>query len=670
MAGVRKRISSLLGPRGFKGDKGDVGPAGPAYAKGTAVIDASALPDESGTYSFFSGGLTNGPAGVGAGFLTVRVLGTTNPVIREEVTVNNSRERWTRTRTNGVWSSWIRDFLFDWTDLLNKPLTFPPSAHQHPWSDVTGKPVTFPPSAHTHAWSELTGVPATFAPSAHTHLWADLTDKPATFTPSAHTHLWADVTDKPATFAPSAHSHAQADVTGLSTALADATWAKGSLAAATDWNTLYTPGVYRIANLSTHTNYPPMSGVTSSTNGFLTITNIPGNSWAMQEFSRYATPERWYRVSTNTSGGWSVWVKAPDSRLTTITSGTDVDTLTVPGAYEVTSTSIAPTVINLPVPRPGVFELFRTTNGIVVQRYTTYGADQSIYLRTSLSVTSGTMGAWKQFTGVIEAASPSSEAGLTNDLLVQDFTRRRGGRKRVTTAVVALRFDHGLANFDTKIRPLLEARNLPYSLALCSGQWDRAENVGVTAAMVNSWVTGGLAEVWNHTKDHGSGDGTSAAWKAAILDGLTELRSQIPAAQIDGFVPPGSAGADFGGFTNASTVQQFYGTEGGRFILSNHAVASGYIGGTAQRVMDGVVRQGMSHYTLDQRSLAEVQAQVSAAETGKTGLQLMLHPSLVDTAGYMTTATLTSVLDHIVAERDAGRLRVMGPYDLMLADVV
>lgn len=103
-------------------------------------------------------------------------------------------------------------------------------------------------------------------------------------------------------------------------------------------------------------------------------------------------------------------------------------------------------------------------------------------------------------------------------------------------------------------------------------------------------------------------------------------------------------------------------------ILESHAVSTGAIPGTGPRVLDGQVRQAQGHVTLDAMTLARAQTWIGDAEAQRRGLQLMLHPSLVDTAGHITTATVEAILDHIVAERDAGRLTVLGPYDLMLAD--
>ena len=149
----------------------------------------------------------------------------------------------------------------DWTDILNKPATFPAEVteadlltglaakadldHVHTWTEITGKPLTFPAEAHDHAiadvtglqatldgkadnadlagkadlnhahtWTEITAKPTTFAPAAHDHAWTEITAKPTTFTPSAHNHAWTEITAKPLTFPAEAHDHAWTEITG------------------------------------------------------------------------------------------------------------------------------------------------------------------------------------------------------------------------------------------------------------------------------------------------------------------------------------------------------------------------------------------------------------------------------------------------------------------------
>lgn len=48
----------------------------------------------------------------------------------------------------------------EWTDVKNKPTTFPPSTHTHTKSQITDFPTTMPPSAHTHTIAQVTGLQA------------------------------------------------------------------------------------------------------------------------------------------------------------------------------------------------------------------------------------------------------------------------------------------------------------------------------------------------------------------------------------------------------------------------------------------------------------------------------------------------------------------------------
>jgi hypothetical protein len=126
-----------------------------------------------------------------------------------------------------------------WTDILNKPLTFAPTAHTHTmaevdgltaaldskadigettgggaveWVDVLNKPLSFPAEPHTHAMADVTGLITALDGKADN---ADL----AAYAPVDHVHTFAAITNKPDTYTPTAHTHAMADVTGLQAAL-------------------------------------------------------------------------------------------------------------------------------------------------------------------------------------------------------------------------------------------------------------------------------------------------------------------------------------------------------------------------------------------------------------------------------------------------------------------
>jgi hypothetical protein len=95
---------------------------------------------------------------------------------------------------NGTaWANLVQ--AVDWSNLSNKPGTFPPSAHTHLWADTTDKPTTFPPATHSHDWNSITSKPSTFAPSTHSHDWNSITSKPSTFAPASHSHSYLDYSD-------------------------------------------------------------------------------------------------------------------------------------------------------------------------------------------------------------------------------------------------------------------------------------------------------------------------------------------------------------------------------------------------------------------------------------------------------------------------------------------
>ncbi len=362
------------------------------------------------------------------------------------------------------------------------------------------------------------------------------------------------------------------------------------------------------------------------------------------------------------------------TQIIELTGGEDLNDFRTTGRYILRLASTAGPIANLPpwITNQNVFLLDVTAHTVggfqyVMQDFSglsdgSAGISSGYYRRN----TSGASGAlwipWRR----LDDTEASGAAGLANSLRVQEFKDSFGRIGTGGKAAVALRFDHGLANFNTKIRPLLEARNLPYCLALSSRHWDASENSGVTAAMVNSWS--GLCEVWNHGAGNHQDANNLDGLTDMIVNGKSELQAQLPNKTIWGFIPPGVGGTNYGGFNGGDSPEAFYGTLAGQLILENHAVSSGAYPGTAYRPLDGEVRQGMSHAGLETRTVSSLQSLVDTAIADKTGLQLMTHPSRLDEAGYHTTAELTQMLDYIVAKRDAGELVVLSPYEMTLAN--
>src|SRR5699024_2274477 len=211
-----------------------------------------------------------------------------------------------------------------------------------------------------------------------------------------------------------------------------------------------------------------------------------------------------------------------------------------------------------------------------------------------------------------------------------------GGR-----GAVAWRIDHGLANFKAKMLPIFRAAGIVPMITLNSRSWDRPENAGVTQAEVNQWVADGWVEISNHGATHSNVEGDDAI-EAYVAEGLAELEQQLPAAKgrIFGFhiAGVGVQGA-FGGFQGGDTPAR-WDTVMGRAILKHHAFGSGSVPGTNLRVLDGQIRQGLYHTGTDTAAVSTITGLIDQAIATRRGLQIMSHPSNMDTEGYHSTAII------------------------------
>jgi hypothetical protein len=128
-----------------------------------------------------------------------------------------------------------------WDSVLNKPATFPATAHTHLTSEITGLDADLAAlsAADTALDARIDHLTANLDPAAldsiaeaaasinslqnqldtHTHTAADITDFASAVVAVSPPVDWSSLTGKPATFAPSAHTHTASDITDFTTAV-------------------------------------------------------------------------------------------------------------------------------------------------------------------------------------------------------------------------------------------------------------------------------------------------------------------------------------------------------------------------------------------------------------------------------------------------------------------
>ena len=447
-------------------------------------------------------------------------------------------------------------------------------------------------------------------------------------------------------------------------------WLKGVLPTDTDLNTLTSDEHAGLWSLPAYYSYPNSPVV-----GAAFILVEPSLNGVRQRVSTASGATVLERQGFKLAGGDVDWKEWEYGRRSSYPAGQPLDTMRTHGDFIIESDVLARNIPDWPTdlvsPRAAELSVRRTQTGLTRQTLRLMFRDNLTLSRVTqaLSPVPFPFGEWK-IVGAGGGSTPTaSDAGLVNDLLRQDFSRRHGGTIRTGgRGAVALRCDHGLVNFRDKVLPLCEAAGIVPSLALNSRNWNYSENVGVDAGTVNGWVQSGKVEIWNHSATH-TNPSSVTALEDEIITGLEELRSQLPAAQIDGWAIPGVGAPDpYMGMGTITSVKQLYSSDAGRMILSHHAVTTGHIPGTYQRVLDGNIRQGQLHRGMESRTPEELKSEIDAAITNRTGLQLMIHPSLIDEVGYMTSDQLAEVITYISAKSQAEELVMLTPYQLMLAD--
>ena len=261
----------------------------------------------------------------------------------------------------------------------------------------------------------------------------------------------------------------------------------------------------------------------------------------------------------------------------------------------------------------------------------------------------------------------SGHYGTPNIVRIEDFKQDYPLVSTGNKGAVMFRYDHNLTSFKQKVKPLHDSLNFPYCIAMNSRTWDDPSNSGASQSDVKQWIADGLCEVWNHTATHVDTDKAEELFDI-IVNGRIELEQQLD-TKIHGFIVPGMAPTGMGGFGGGASYDVFSKTYAGSLIQAYHAVSSGSFSGTSHRKLDGKIKLGQAHYTIEKRTVASIKAHIDSAITNKTALQLMLHPHTLDMSGYLSTAKLTEVLDYVKSKVDAGQLVVLSPYQSLHAEL-
>ena len=336
---------------------------------------------------------------------------------------------------------------------------------------------------------------------------------------------------------------------------------------------------------------------------------------------------------------------------------TDLNTLLDTATYNVYSTAKA---INCPKEIvTGRLQVTRHNNNVSHQIFE--GWDMANPYLAQRSYYHGTWGSWIFLGRQVSDSNVALKSAEENLVRLSLLRSKRGPVEVTTPATVSLIFDHGFTNFKNLVWPLLSARGLPVTCAINSDLMDSdSRNSGATWDDLKAWSATGLMEPANHGRTH---------MNQTTLEGsITEYRGGREAIEsamgetVDTFI---TANSSWG-----STIADLVDTPRGQVCMASHAIVTGMMPPASNLYpIDGVpsVGGGTGVWIDTLTSDSSVKNHVANAVAKKKHANIRFHPQFLDTSGYITTATLTSILDYLVAEQTAGRIKVLQFRDASIA---
>ena len=449
----------------------------------------------------------------------------------------------------------------------------------------------------------------------------------------------------------------------------------GVVATGTDCNTLTTQGIWSVTGnslLESLVNGPVAQGDLDAPRPGSLLVLRTSNGILTQTLHSYAGGGVYYRASANLAGtSWGRWRQAENGQVMgVVPAGGNALTYTG-GAYRgdwLVTEERAASIVNLPEPVPGVLQVLSPSSQLALLVFRSVETSGSrVWVNTRVG--SGAWSGWQLEGGGSGGGSDAPR------LIADEAARRRGGRIGTNgRGAINLRYDHNAEDFKTKVLPLLVARGLPCTLAMpadvLDGDYAADPPTTVTWAEVQEWALQHGVEMAWHSKTHGPAD-TPSAWESEIVGGYTKLRAALPLVKIDVGIQIGTTGSMWGGLLPIDSPAKLHGTPAGRLMLETIPIVNGHSGGYF-RPLTGQIGQGLAHETIESTDsypdAASIIALMTEARDTASGLSVMIHPNQLDKAGRITTATLTTVLDWLAAERDAGRIDVLTYGGLSVAD--
>lgn len=455
-------------------------------------------------------------------------------------------------------------------------------------------------------------------------------------------------------------------------------WYRGVAPDGTKWDTMHgldNDGVWDIAS---HASARTMTGLPDiGYTGQMQVLAATGGH-STQIYTPQGTGSRiWIRFTTGGPGSWGTWADLTNPSVTTrlVPDGFDLTDVSpavrlAPGFWSVKSSASAATMTGLP---PGVgpcaFQQWPYNPAAApAARLLIGGNNAGVWYQTLDALNQ--WGAWIRLDspGGVNGGGPQPAVALTDRIVSS-----KGGR--IGTAgkgAVAIRIDHNMRAMTDTLLPLLAERGIPASQCHFIEEMDPQphysgdDSTGSTWADVQTQALEHGIEVWSHGWTHTdrSGDGLTQE----ITDSRAELETLIPRVPVAGFMVPGVTGGRWEGFSDRMADPRVWNTTtAGSLIAANYGTADGH--GSVLNPLTGRPNYGWTSYFIDSVSTpATVTSLIDAAKDTAAGLVLAIHPRVIGLDGQITVETLTAILDHIAAERDAGRLEVLTVSGLLCAD--